>query len=165
MEIPRGTGREDIKARKQIIKDYYAIWIAGHPDKMIWNKSLQAFIHVKYRSLNETAGQASVSYESTQEVFRMTEILSEARLVSQMPPKKNDRNQKPYSEILIMEQGTATLIVGKQRSSGEYVQYCIRSNKKKSPRQRLQGLASSGLERVVVPSSRIPRDDSTAKIT
>ena len=56
MEIPRGNGREDIKARKQIIKDFYANWISEHPDKMIWNKSLKAFIHVKYLSINETAG-------------------------------------------------------------------------------------------------------------
>ena len=32
MEIPRGNSREDIKARKQIIKDFYATWIAEHPE-------------------------------------------------------------------------------------------------------------------------------------
>ena len=39
------------------------------------NKSLNAFIHIKFQSINETRGQASVSYESTCAVLRLTEIL------------------------------------------------------------------------------------------
>ena len=38
-------------------------------------------------------------------------------------------------------------------------------DEKKPLRQRLLGLASSFLERVVIPSARIPRDDSNAKVT
>ena len=64
-EIPKGNTREDIKARKQIISDFYADWCADHPEKRIWNKSLRAYIYVKYQSINETRGQASISYEST----------------------------------------------------------------------------------------------------
>ena len=56
MEIPRGNSREDIKARRQIIKDYYASWCAAHPDKKVWNQSLKAYIHIKFQSINETAG-------------------------------------------------------------------------------------------------------------
>ena len=63
MEIPQGNSREDNKAWKQIIKDYYASWIANHPDKKVWNKSLKRFIHIKGQSINETAGHASLSYE------------------------------------------------------------------------------------------------------
>ena len=37
MEIPLGNSREDNKARKQIIKDFYASWIAEHPEKKVWN--------------------------------------------------------------------------------------------------------------------------------
>ena len=43
----------------------YAKWIAEHPDKKVWNKALHAYIHIKFLSINETSGQASVSYEST----------------------------------------------------------------------------------------------------
>ena len=125
MEIPRGSSRVDIKARKQIIKDYYAKWNAEHPDKRVRNKALNADIHVKFVSINETSGQTSVSYESTLEVFRLTEIMAEATLVKMMPPKRNDKNQRPYSEMLIMHHKTAMLVVGKQRTTGEYVQYCI----------------------------------------
>ena len=37
MEIPQGTSREDNKARKQIIKNFYASWIAANPEKKVWN--------------------------------------------------------------------------------------------------------------------------------
>ena len=129
MEIPQGNSREDNKARKQIIKDFYASWIAEHPDKKVWNIDLKAYIHVKFRSTNETAGQASKSYESTREVLRLSEILSKAILMKTMPPKRDDENQKPYSDILIMRHKGATLIVGKQKTTNEDVQYCISAKK------------------------------------
>ena len=125
MDIPRGNNREDNRTRRQIIKDFYAGWNAGHPDKKVWNRALKAYIHVKFKSINETSGQASMSYESTREVFRLSEILAEATLVKVMPPKRGDNNQRVYSKILIMRQKTAMLVVGRQRTTGEYVQYCI----------------------------------------
>jgi len=127
MEIPKGSSRDDNKARKQIIKDFYASWIADHPDKKIRNNSLKTDIYVKFKSINETAGQASMSYESTMEVFHLSEILADASLVKVMPPKRGDMNQKPYSKMLIMKHKHALLVVGVQRSTGEYVQYCISS--------------------------------------
>ncbi len=45
--IPDGTGKEDIKARERIIKDFYAEWIKEHPEKKIWNINLQDYIMVK----------------------------------------------------------------------------------------------------------------------
>ena len=74
MEIPKGNSREDIKNRKQIIKDFYANWIAEHPEKKVWNKSLKAEIHIKYLSINETVGHASGTFESTDAVMSLTEI-------------------------------------------------------------------------------------------
>ena len=108
-----------------MIKDFYASWIAEHPEKKVWNKDLGTYIYVKFRSINETAGRASISYESTCEVLRLSEILSDAKLVKTMPPKKDDESQKPYSDILIMRQKSAMLVVGKQKTTNEHVQYCI----------------------------------------
>ena len=31
--IPAGRTKEDIKAREKLIKDFYAQWIAEHPEK------------------------------------------------------------------------------------------------------------------------------------
>ena len=66
-EIPKGSTREDIKARKKIIGDFYASWIEAHPDKKIWNKSLHAYIHVKFQSINETKGHIVGYQKSTME--------------------------------------------------------------------------------------------------
>ena len=129
--IPKGDSKEDKKARKQIIKDFYALWISANPNKRIWNPALNAFIFVKGKSINETSGQASTSYESTLEVLRLTDILSGATLIKRMSPKRDSENQKPYSEILIMRQKGAILVVGKQETTGEYVQYCISAKDKK----------------------------------
>ena len=66
MEIPRGNSRDEIKTRRQIIKDFYANWIAQHPDKKVWNRSLNAFIHVKFQSINETVGLQKTTGEYVQ---------------------------------------------------------------------------------------------------
>ena len=95
-EIPWGHTKEDIKIREKLIKDFYANWIAAHPDKKIWNKGLSEYIHVKFLSINETYEKASRSYKSTLAVFQLTEILENATLVSTKPAKRNTKNQKQF---------------------------------------------------------------------
>ena len=57
-DIPVGRTKEDIKAREQIIKDFYAQWIAEHPDKKVFNITLGKHICVKFLSINETYEKA-----------------------------------------------------------------------------------------------------------
>lgn len=130
MEIPQGKSREDNKARKQIIKDFYASWIAEHPEKKVWNESLEGFIHVKGQSINETAGHASLSFESTQAVFQLTEVLKRATVWETWRPKHGDKNQKPYSVMYLLRWKNNRLIVGYQKSKGELVQYYLGSEQK-----------------------------------
>lgn len=125
--IPQGNTPEDNKARKKIIGDFYASWIAEKPDKSVWNNSLHAYIHVKGQSINETKGHASLSYKSTSAVFHLTEILENATIAEKWAPKHNDKNQKPYSQMILMRWKTYRLIVGFQKSLGEYVQYYVGS--------------------------------------
>ena len=125
--IPRGDTPEDIRARKKIIGDFYAKWNAEHPDKKVWNGSLRSFIHIKFQSINETKGHASISYNSTSAVFHLTEILANATIAEKWTPKHNDKNQKPYSQMILMRWKTYRLIVGFQKSLGEYVQYYVGS--------------------------------------
>ena len=127
MEIPRGNSREEIKTRKRIIKNFYADWISEHPDKKVWNKSLNAFIYIKYASINETEGHAAISYESTLAVFHLTEILSHATIAEKWTPKYKDKNQKPYSRLILLRWKSYRLIVGLQKTTGEYVQYYVGS--------------------------------------
>ena len=100
--IPTGTRKEDIKVREKIIKDFYAKWISEHPDKKIWNEDLQDYICIKYQSINETYNKAARRYESTLAVFRLTEVLEKAVLKEERQTKPGDKNQKPYSKLLIM---------------------------------------------------------------
>ena len=96
IHIPKGSSPEDIKARKQLIGDFYAKWCAEHPDKQIWNSSLNASIHVKFHSINETKGHASGSFESTKAIFNLTSILENAKKIKQKPKKQSEKesNQK-----------------------------------------------------------------------
>ena len=123
--IPTGNSKEDIKAREKLIKDFYAKWISKHPDKKVWNKHLSAFISVKFLSINETYEKASRNVESTLAVFRLSDILANAMLVSEKPAKRNSRNQKQFEKLLMMKHGDVKLVVGLQRSNQNLVQYCI----------------------------------------
>lgn len=133
--IPMGRTKEEIKKREKFIKEFYAQWISAHPDKKVWNKNLNSYILVKFTSINETYSKAARSYESTKAVFRLTEILENAELVSQQTPKPNNKNQKPFSRMLIMIYEGIKLTVGFQRKTSENVQYSITApnNEKSHP--------------------------------
>ena len=116
MEIPKGNSREDINTQKQIIGDFYAKWNAEHSDKKVWNDSLRAYIHVKYQSINETKGQASISYESTKAVLRLTELLKKATVGKIKRAKPNDKNQKSFDQMVFLYHKGVRLLVGHQAS-------------------------------------------------
>lgn len=131
MEIPRGNSREDTKARRQIIKDFYNNWFSSNPDQVVRNKALHADIHVKYSSMNETSGRASASYESTMAVFHLSDVLEKATVTSIVSPKPRDKNQKIFSKIFKMKYGKYKLVVGLQKSTGHLVQYYVGGGDKK----------------------------------
>ena len=136
MEIPKGKTREEIKARERIIKDFYAGWIACNPSKAVWNNSLNAEIKIKGISINETYEHAARSYESTMAVLNLTEILSNARIVSQGPRKADDKNQKAFSQVYVLRYKDVRLVVGYQPSKGDYVQYSITSSSSNTPNRK-----------------------------
>jgi len=123
--IPKGRTKEEIKVREHIIKEFYAQWIAEHPDKKVLNIALGKYICVKFLSINETYEKAARNYESTLAVFRLTEILQNATLIEELPAKRNTRNQKQFEKLLVMQFKNIKLILGIQRSNQDLVQYCI----------------------------------------
>ena len=125
MEIPQGNSREEVKLRDQIIKDFYAGWIAENPEKKMWNEDLQDYILVKYLSITETAEKAARQYESTFAVMRLSELLTKSKKVAEVPPKKGTKNQKPFLKMYIMQLDNIKMTVGLQKSTGNKVQYCI----------------------------------------
>ena len=125
MDIPQGNSREEVKLRDQIIKDFYAGWIAENPEKKMWNEDLQDYILVKYLSITETAEKAARQYESTLAVMRLSELLKKSKKVAEVPPKKGTKNQKPFLKMYIMQLDNIKMTVGLQKSTGDKVQYCI----------------------------------------
>ena len=87
---------------------------------------------MKYQSINETKGHASISYDSTMAVMSLTEILREAIVSKRKQAKPNDKNQKAFDEMIFMYYKNIRLLVGHQKSSNEYVQYCITAKNKAS---------------------------------
>ena len=125
MKIPQGNSREEVKQRDQIIKDFYAGWIAENPEKKMWNDDLQDYILVKFLSITETAEKAARQYESTLAVMRLSELLTKSKKVAEVPPKKGTKNQKPFLKMYIMQLDNIKMTVGLQKSTGDKVQYCI----------------------------------------
>ena len=130
MEIPRGNSREDVKARRQIIKDFYANWIAQHPDKKVWNRSLKAYIHVKFDSINEALGHAPRSVEATVAQMHLSEALADSAFIQERPPKYGDNNQKKFSMMLLLRWKSCRLLVGRRKTSGEYELYYLSGGQK-----------------------------------
>ena len=95
MNIPQGNSREEVKMRDQIIKDFYAGWIAEHPEKKMWNDDLQDYILIKYLSITETAEKAARQYESTllQQVNRLIKQFDQTRKMMKMMTDKSKMAQ------------------------------------------------------------------------
>lgn len=130
LEIPQERTKDEIQAREKIIKDFYAQWNATNPEKRIYNMNLQAFIYVKFLSVQETAEKAARSYKSTLAVMYLTEILELAKVVNHTQPKEGNKKQSRFSDVIIMQYNKANfgqikLTVGVLRGSGAKIQYCI----------------------------------------
>jgi len=135
--FPTGNGKEDYKARKKFIVNFYAGWIAENTAKHIFNQSLNSFIEVKFLSINETAGKAAYSYKSTLAVTFLTEILENTKAKKDAKgnlifekTKEKVKNQERFSRIFTMYYekpnfGKIKLVVGELRGSKQKIQYCI----------------------------------------
>ena len=161
MEIPSGKSREDNKARRQIIKDFYAKWMSEHPERRTWNKSLRAFIHVKNDSVNEALGHAPRSVEATRAQLHLTEILINAVYVESRPPKNRNNNQKKFSRMLFLRWQTSRVLVGQRKTSNEFELYYISGGQKIKPSGNgFENGARTENGRVVIPSNEIPFNES-----
>jgi len=131
IEIPLGTTLEDIKTRKKIIQDFYALWNAANPTKQVYNTNLKEFINIRFLSIQETSMIAANKYSSTFALTHyFTEILELAQEIRRTPPKKDNENQKRFSEIIVLEYtkkefGKIKLTVGILKGSKQHIQYCI----------------------------------------
>ena len=129
-DVPVGDSIEDRRTRNRLIRQFYFQWMGKHEDRKVFNKSLDDYIHIKYISVNETAGHASLRYLSTLAVLQLDAILPNADLKYNNPVNPRTKNQKGFKRMLIMEYncpaiGLVRLTVGQKGSDGSKVQYCI----------------------------------------
>jgi tRNA splicing ligase len=128
--IPTGNSREDIQQRELIIREFYREWKEKNPSQKKYNLSLKEYINIRMVSIVETSEHAAKNYLSTLAVLQLDAILVGARKVSIQNVKQNNKNQKPFEKIIIMEYdlvgiGTIKMTVGVRRRTREKVQYCI----------------------------------------
>ena len=129
-DVPIGDSNEDRRERSRLIRQFYYQWMGRNEDRKVFNKSLNDYIHVKYISVNETAGHASLRYLSTLAVLQLDAILPNAILKQNRPVNSNTKNQKGFKRMLVMEYlcpaiGLVRLTVGQKSSDDSKVQYCI----------------------------------------
>ena len=130
LDLPKDDSTEAKKIRKAFISTFYSQWIAANPTKQIFNISLNDFINVRFLSMQETAGHASHTYKSTLAVTYLTEVLENAKYVTSVKPKSENKNQQRFSEMIVMEYSkedfeTIKLTVGVLKGSKQRIQYCI----------------------------------------
>ena len=135
--IATGNTPTDKKQRKQFIIEFYGKWIAENPTKRLFNKSLEAFVEVRFLSLEETAGHASLKYKSTVAVTFLSEVIENAIVRKDTKgnilfeaPRPNVKNQSRFSKLFILhwdkvDFGKIKLTVGELRGSGQKIQYCV----------------------------------------
>ena len=129
-DIPTGDSTEDRRHRQKIILSFYHDWKKRNPEAKKYNFNLKDDINIRYVSLEETAGQASMTYLSTLAVLQLDAILTNAVLVETTPANPKKKNQKGFKSMLRMSYncpgiGLVKMMVGVKQSDRTKVQYCI----------------------------------------
>ena len=128
--IPTGDTTEDRRRRHKIILSFYHHWKERNPEAKRYNLSLQDDINIKFVSIKETAGHASLTYLSTLAVLQLDAILTNSILVERLPANHKKGNQNSFESMLRMAYncpgiGTVKMMVGVKHSDKSKVQYCI----------------------------------------
>ena len=129
-DIPTGDSTEDRRRRQKIILSFYHDWKKRNPESKKYNFNLKDDINIRYVSLEETAGQASMTYLSTLAVLQLDAILTNAVLVETTPANPKKKNQKGFKSMLRRSYncpgiGLVKMMVGVKQSDKTKVQYCI----------------------------------------
>lgn len=129
-DIPTGNSKDDRRCRQKIILSFYHYWKKHNPEAKKYNFNLKDDINIRYVSIEETAGQASMTYLSTLAVLQLDAILTNAVLVETTPANPKKKNQKGFKSMLRMSYncpgiGLVKMMVGVKQGDKIKVQYCI----------------------------------------
>ncbi len=130
--VPRGNGKEAIKERQRIIREYYKTWRQSHNGQKMFNLQLKDYINIRHISMVETVEHASKSYLSTLAVLQLDAILTNAEKVKTVQADKYTSNQARFNKMLTMSYlcpgiGRINLTVGIVRRTLEKGQHCSTS--------------------------------------
>lgn len=100
--IPMGDTIPEIEARETIISDFLEKWGQANIERSVYNDILKDNIYVRAISVIEAKEHSSKSYASTRAVMIIDEVLKNASPIKRVPVKKDNRNQKDFSCMLVM---------------------------------------------------------------
>lgn len=129
-DIPTGDTVDDRRRRQQIIMAFYHHWKQCNPESKKYNFSLKDDINIRFISIKETAGHASLTYLSTLAVLQLDAILTNAVYIEKLPANHNKNNQRGFESMIKMSYhcpgiGLVKMLVGVKHSDKSKVQYCI----------------------------------------
>ena len=139
--VPRGDGKDAVKERERIIKDFYKSWRSTHEGQKMYNIHLKEFINIRQVSVIETVEHAAKSYLSTLAVLQLDAILTNASKVRTVKADKSSKNQQRFDKMIVMHYrcpgiGLIKLTVGVARRSHDKVQYCITARQSEPPQKK-----------------------------
>lgn len=129
-DIPSGDSTEDRRKRQQIIMSFYNDWKQRNPESKRYNLDLKEDINIRFVSVKETAGHASLTYLSTLAVLQLDAILTNAIFVEKLPANHKKNNQRGFESMIRMSYhspgiGMVRMLVGVKHSDKSKIQYCI----------------------------------------
>lgn len=129
--IPMGGSQEEKLIRRKKIHDFLQTWRATHADSpRVFNIELQEYIKISQVFLLESVAHSAIQYKSTKAVLMMEEVMKNARKVAMTNVKEGNKNQKPFTKMMVMqytssELGKVKMTVGIRKRTLENVQYSI----------------------------------------
>jgi len=127
--IPKGTSKQDIEARRWIIKAQLSK-LKGKTVKCPCLGNVPVCIESK--SIDEIADKAGLSHLSTKAALQLRHLIKEARFVRMTLPKDNATQKKKFQLIFMYElqsvtkDGTsAKLTIGVREFPLKFLQYCV----------------------------------------
>lgn len=137
--LPMGRSKEEIEIRRQIVYDYIQRWRTENKDNPhIYNDNLKEYIKITQIFMIESVAHSVGNYKSTKAILHFEEIMAKAHKVGLTRTKEGNRNQKPFTKMMVMrykmdDLGDIKMTVGIRARTNEKVEYSITVPDKEKP--------------------------------
>jgi hypothetical protein len=129
--LPKAKSKAAIRQREHVVARhieslYGTIYCPALRSKVAFNRKT---------SKREAIAHSSGDRDSTLFVLNIEQLLQTASIVDRLPPKPGNKQQAPFSKMIILEQkikghGTAKIVIGRYKpnypdKSAPYCHYCV----------------------------------------